>query len=337
MTEVYGGAKAVAGRTSTGSLRTMPGVSEILRAPLAAFRSLRLALLGGVVAMSACERTQDSSGAPDRPIGADHARTSDQGEPRTAPLRIVSLSPAITTTIEHLGAGDRIVGRSPWCRTSGSAAVTWDGASVDAERLVALAPSHILLQRTVAVGPQEEIRRLAAGRPWKVHDWRLDRLDEVRMMIEGVASELGLADSDRAMALLERFDRACVRDEAIAAMGPALLLFGADPPMAFGPGSYVDDLWLSLGGENVVTRGAYPELSVEETRRLDPRWVVVIGSEALAARVATLPIRALREGRVLVVSDPGLLEPGAGVIDAVESLRHEVSQRVSTAQGQVAP
>lgn len=256
------------------------------------------------------------------------APACDRAEPpaatatNQAPARIVSLSPAITSTVSLLGAGDQIVGRTPWCRAvPAEVAVAWDGISVDAERLVALRPTIILVQSTVSGGPREDVESIASGRGWTVQSWRLDRLEDVRAMIAGVGDALGGPAKSSAESMLARFDAACSRSSSVQSLGRVILLFGSDPPMAFGPGSYVDDLWRSLGGTNAIEQGAYPELTVEQVARLDPDWVVVVGSSRLADAVAHWPLAAARSGRILLASDPGLLEPGAAAIAAVEALR----------------
>lgn len=204
--------------------------------------------------------------------------------------------------------------------------MAWDGVSVDAERLIALKPTDVIFQRTVSGGPEAEVDALSQGRSWKNHAWRLDRLSDVRAMIEGVGTLLGDNGAKLAAALIERFDRALQPDPYVTALGPVLLLFGTDPPMAFGPGSYVDDIWRALGGRNVVTAGAYPELTVEEMVRLDPAWVIVVGSNTMRNVAMRLPVPAIERGAVIHAADPGLLEPGAAVIPAVEELRRAVAE-----------
>jgi len=263
--------------------------------------------------------------------GADPSGAAAPGSSR-APPRIISLAPAITSTAVLLGAESSIVGRTPWCRTvPASIAVAGDGTSIDAERMLALRPTLILYQQTVSGGPHDDLARLASGRDWTVRSWRLDRLDDVRAMIEGLAETLGDAAVERSKDLLERFDRACAPSAAAQRMGPTVLLFAVDPPTAFGPGSYIDDVWRAIGGTNAIKAGAYPELSVEELVRIDPAWIVLIGSDVQASALARMPVRAIVEGRVVQAPDPGLLEPGGRAIIAIESLRERLDAAVKRA------
>jgi len=242
-------------------------------------------------------------------------------------VRIVSLSPAITTTLALLGQSDAIVGRSPWCRgIDPSTPVVWDGASVDGERLMALRPTHCFHQATLSSQPGDELAALGARRDWVTVAWRLDRLADVRAMIEGIGREVSGEVQAHASRMLERLDAACEPDEGVRALGPTVILFGVEPPTAFGPGSYVDDLWSAIGGRNAVTHAPYPEMTVEELMRLDPSWIVLVGGDPSIEALRRLPVRAVREGRVIHARHPGLLEPGAGVIDAVLDLKRRVRE-----------
>lgn len=244
-----------------------------------------------------------------------------------SPHRIVSLSPAITTTLVLLGERDSIVGRTPWCRGIDSTIpVIWDGSQIDAERLVSVVPTHILMQSTRRGAPADDIRAFGERPEWRVERWRLDRLSDVQEMITGLGQSLGGSVPERAAELLRELDGAASTDPAVSSLGPALLLFSADPPTAFGPGSYVDDIWKSIGGANALDAAAYPELSVEEISRLDPEWIVVVGSDRLMNAVRSWPVGAVNKGRLIQASDRGMLEPGGGVVSAIRSLRSAVAE-----------
>lgn len=245
-------------------------------------------------------------------------------------MRIVSLAPAITATVVALGERGAIVGRTPWCREVDPAVpVVWDGTGVDVERLMALRPTHCLHQITHAGHPGPEIAPAAERAGARLLGWRLERLDDVRIMILGIGTAVGGQTHERAAALAAALDATCAPDPSVESLGPVVLMFSIDPPMAFGPGSYVDDVWRALGGENAIVQGAYPELTVEELVRIDPGWIVVVGGEQSLAAVRRLPLGAVRQDRVIHASHPGLLEPGAGVIPAIEALKAAVRMRTS--------
>jgi ABC-type hemin transport system substrate-binding protein len=65
---------------------------------------------------------------------------------------IASLSPAMTTIVQDLEAGDRLVGRTPWCRGVAHLPVVGALDGVDAEVLVQLRPAIVVHQPPAAEG-----------------------------------------------------------------------------------------------------------------------------------------------------------------------------------------
>ncbi|MCA9290710.1 MAG: hypothetical protein KDA25_06255, partial [Phycisphaerales bacterium] len=67
--------------------------------------------------------------------------------PRPGAVRVVSLSPAISSTLRDLGLDPLVVGRTPWCDAlDPDVPVVGTLLDVDAERLARLRPTHILVQ-----------------------------------------------------------------------------------------------------------------------------------------------------------------------------------------------
>ena len=129
-----------------------------------------------------------------------------------------------------------------------------------------------------------------------------------------------------------------VAEPAFAGLGRVAVLYGVDPPSAFGEGTYLDDVLGSLGIENAVQRPGYPELSLEDLLVLAPDTVVVLGrdedsagasAEELAQRMDPLA------GRTAFLGADGstLLIPGTGVLDGVEALRARLLRALETSSG----
>lgn len=253
--------------------------------------------------------------------GCERGSSPGRPAPRMGPVRIVSLSPAVTSALVALGVGDQVVGRTPWCRgLPAEVPVVGDATSVDLERLVALRPTHVLMQATQAAG-DHGLSALAGERGWRLAAFRLDRLDDVDAMIAGVGRVLGVEVSLRADDLRRELSESLAPCPAAARLGRTMLLFQVSPVMTFGPASYVGDIWSRLGGTNAVGRGAYPELSVEDVLAFDPDALVVFGDPDLLLKARRLPIRAVREGRVFHASDARLLQPGGDLAAGIGSLR----------------
>ncbi|HSJ24128.1 MAG TPA: ABC transporter substrate-binding protein, partial [Longimicrobiales bacterium] len=93
-----------------------------------------------------------------------------------------------------------------------------------------------------------------------------------------------------------------------------LYLLSVEPPMAAGPGSFVDDLITLAGGHNIFADAAqaWPTVSLEEIVRRQPDIIIRPGMRALedplagiAGRPGWRDLAAVRGGRIHGV-DPDL-------------------------------
>lgn len=242
----------------------------------------------------------------------------------------MALAPALTETLAHLGAAAQQVGRSDWCALPADVArLPAVGSSLTPafERIAALRPTHILLDASAG----NQVDALRALAPVEVLPWLT--VDEV------VASSrrLGVLSGrvEAAEVLAHRLAKLRVEPRADA---PRVLLVLGDG------GVPTTEVWFirrnSLHGAALQAAGArnavdedvtgQPVLSVEALLKLDPPTVVVLStapaSAELEARVkaawgAMTPLRAVRDGRVTLVSGPGVLSTGPTILDTVESLR----------------
>jgi iron complex transport system substrate-binding protein len=245
--------------------------------------------------------------------------SGDGGVPADRPdgLRIASLSPALTGTVVELGAGAAVVGRTPWCGgIDASVPVVGSLEECNLERLLAVRPG-ILLVQAAEVPP--DVAAVARERGIDVHRWHLDTVADVTGMV-GELGELlatrgvpGARESARS--LLAGFAQST--HDPVAERGPTLLLFGVDPPMAFGRGTYPDELWRAMGGRNAVDAPGYPQLGAEDVVRLAPARTIVLGRAAPPEW-----LRRATHGPVVMLDAPFLLEPGARMLrDGPKALR----------------
>ncbi|MFO0873299.1 MAG: hypothetical protein U0575_04935 [Phycisphaerales bacterium] len=97
--------------------------------------------------------------------------------------RIVSLSPAITRTLVGLGLGDRIVGRTPWCEwVPPDVPIVGSLQDYDAERIVRLHPTHVLVQPPAA-GIDPGLAALVDANGWRIASFPLNGLDDIDAML----------------------------------------------------------------------------------------------------------------------------------------------------------
>jgi ABC-type hemin transport system substrate-binding protein len=274
-----------------------------------------LAAVVGLAALASCERASPpSSGQP-------------SGPPRIGDgPRVVVLSPALARTMQDLGLARFVVGRHAFDTVSDQAVpAVGDQLGIDYERLLALAPTHVLLESD-AKGAPPRLESLARDRAWAVRRVPVLSLSEVRAspaaLAEFFANTAAAPAAERVARLVDDFDRALARREpSLARAGRVLLLLGTDPPAALGPGSFHHEILTSIGGTPALTEGApFVELDAEDVRRLSPDAIVILSTRgegavtgesvrASAGVLGTLDIPAARSARFARLADPLALTP----------------------------
>lgn len=252
-------------------------------------------------------------------------KTSSDAKASTQ-TRVVSLSPSTTETMFAIGAGSTLVGRSRFCDTPPEVkSLPAVGGYTDPnfEAIFALRPTLVIGARGPA-GPRLDERLREHG--VKTFFPETESVEQIEAMIVALGRETGRETEASKVAA-----RTQARIEAIAKAVSAqvrprvLLLFDVEPIVVAGPKSFPDDLLARAGGINVVTEGgAYPVLSLERVLALDPDVVLDTtpagGHSASRVRKDSpgwSKLRAVREGRVLTVSDESALRPGPRIADAV--------------------
>lgn len=265
-------------------------------------------------ALSGCRRDANGGGETADAAGA------------ATPARVVSLSPATTETLFALGAGASVVGRSRHCDTPEAALalpVVGGYADPSLEVVLALRPTLVAGAR----GPASEaIASRLEERGIPTYFPRTESVAEVQAMIVGLGARVGRgaeatavnAAMDARFAEVARAVEAARREAGAAPPPRVLFVFGKEPVVVAGPGSFPHELLLRAGAANAVTEGGtYPLLGLERVALLDPD-VVLDGSvphegsgQALsAARPGWSTVRAVREGRVRLLRDATPLRPG---------------------------
>jgi iron complex transport system substrate-binding protein len=252
-----------------------------------------------------------------------------------APRRIVSTAPSLTETLYTLGAGDRVVGVTTWCRYPQAARLKpkiggYSNPSVEA--IVALRPDLVVL----ADGRKDLAERLARFEiPTLLVS--LDSLRAIEDAIARISARLGVPERGTALVNAIETRRAAVARLVAGRPRPrTLLLLGHSPDsltslFAVGPGSFLGEMLEAAGGDNVLgdVRIPYPKVSVEEVIARDPDVILEVVSppadvdaqgRALRLWSAYSSLRAVRAGAVRVVVDDTFVQPGPRVGEKIQIL-----------------
>ncbi len=267
-------------------------------------------------------------------VGEDTASGSDQP---VSYQRIVSLTPAMTSTFVELGAADKLVAVSDYCESQPAtdhAKRVGSGLTPNYEGIVRLRPDLIVLEKT----KQGDYKKLEAIAETRVLSWLT--LDEVVSSIRTLA---GLTQNVEAGELLgERLSVALSKKEPLS--GPkVLLLLGLS---SFDGGS----LWFvkrnslhgsvlhAAGGRNAVERdiSGAPSMSMEELLKIDPDVIIsLVSQETLSEkdrqvylkRISELGVlKAVQENKVGFVVGKQYMGTGPEILDFVTALNLELER-----------
>lgn len=316
----------------------------------ASFSTVSLATLAAlaamIVAVTACERTgaspaADSRAAASTGTGAPEARGPDTAAPAAltrddfgdtvrfgaAPRRIVSLNPATTELFFALGAGSQLVGRTHYDLYPDAALAVPDlgnGMRPNIEAVLGVRPDLVVLYAS-ADNRDAATRFRAAGVP--TLSLRVDRIADFRRTVRLLGAVLGRPEAARAV--VDSVDRTLARVRTATAGRPRPATFWKawdSPVIAIGGGSFLTELVEIAGGRNIYGDDPRPSLDVtiEDVVRRDPD-VVLAGPESAArmrAAAAWRALRAVREGRVLIVDTTLVGRPGVRLGEAAVGLAH---------------
>jgi len=260
----------------------------------------------------------------------DCQRTARRIVDKNAPRRIVSLSPSTTEILFAVGAGPWVVGRSRFCDyPAEAAALPVVSGFVDAnlEAIVRLSPDLVVGARGPA-GP--ELAQKLASLGIATFFPPAQSMAQIESAISEIAARVDAVDRGMAVVTAMRVHAKAIAAAVVAEPRVrALLVFGLTPIVVAGPESFPNEMLQLAHAENVMREGgAYPAVNAETLITLDPD-VVIDGAATGTGRDAGAidgdapgwrELRAVRQGRVAVLSDEAALRPGPRTADGIASL-----------------
>jgi len=185
-------------------------------------------------------------------------------------------------------------------------------SSVDSERIIALHPDLVVgipSQRRIA----EPLERAGVHVEYLQNDGYTDIFATLKRLGELTHSEQRATDVSKKL----RAETARLQRSAHYRHPPSVFVaLGGAPIWTVGPSSYIASLLRLAGARNAVTKlpGAYAQYSAEALVALQPDAILTddtTGVTQVLGREPWRSLRAVQRGRVLILSDPSILErPG---------------------------
>ena len=274
-----------------------------------------------LAALAACGESHPASAA----LHVDDFGDTIRAGTIAAPARIASLNPATTELLFALGAGPRLVARTTWDVWPDAARAVTDvgpGLRPNVEAVLARHPDLVVLYAS-AENRVAATQLRSAG--VAVIALRTDKLaDFVRTSLE-----LGRAVGDSASAaiVVDTMQRTLARVRAATATldHPTVFWHVWDSPIyTIGSGSFLDELLNIAGGTNIYAdrKEPSPQVSLEDIIKRDPHFILAgtSGKASLANEPLWQGVRAVREGRVLVVDTNLVGRPSVRAGEAAVSI-----------------
>lgn len=257
---------------------------------------------------------------------------------------VVSLSPALTELVCHLGQEERLVARSTACDWPESVKrlpTAGDFAEPELERILAMKPALVVSNEFVNPKDADALRQ--AGIKVELHP--CDGFDDYRAWVALMGKLLDCPNE--AESELKRTDDRIAGFEAELKTSEkkplrALYVIWDSPLLTAGTDSLPDAVGRLAGLENIVkTEKGYPSISLEFVLKEDPDVIVWFAhGKDWKSNPSWSGIRAIREGRVLIPrDDSALLRPGPRIFDGIAELKSDLETLFAgkESSGAVAP
>jgi len=269
-----------------------------------------------------------------------------QAPGRSAPpaSRIVSLAPSITEILFALGLKDKIVGDTDYCDYPPEAKnlpKVGGFRGVNLEALLNLKPDLVLATRDG--NPARDLKRIADfGIP--VQTYQPSTLAGVIEEILAIGEATGAETAAQALVqdCRNKFESVHSRVQNLAPV-KVLLVYGEDPLVLAGKGTFADDLIRTAGGINIAGDSdiPYPRFSLEEVIARAPEVIIeaAMGAEAESlaraksawSRWPSLP--AVRQQRIAAISADLVARPGPRLFDGLVQIARILHPQAPAGEG----
>lgn len=241
-----------------------------------------------------------------------------------APQRIISLAPSVTENLFSLGVGDKVIGVTSWCTFPEEAqtrTIIGDTFNLNLELILSLEPDLVVADASLTPGHIETLQGFNIP-VFIVDPTTVAEVEEsLRLMGEAVgAKEQG---EEVAAAMAARFEELVSGIQRTHKTRVFIEVWNA-PLMTAGPGSFMDELIVLAGGENIAFDATtpWPTFSEEVVIERDPEVVVLTCynlDEALS-RPAWQITSAMKNGHIYEVNPDLYSRTTIRLLDALAEL-----------------
>ena len=249
----------------------------------------------------------------------------------TAPAqRIVTIGPGATETIFALGQGSRLVGRdqvSTYPADAVAVAVVGDFNGPIAEKVVAVRPDLIIVQGETYDKARVETWQKQCGAPVAALSPRT--VKETAEGMEKIGAWLGASKQAAMLSqpLLSKIKNA----PKPASKDTAFFEVSRSPLWTPGRGTLINDVMRLAGLTNVADITGYKQYNLETLTAKQPRFYIVAPEAPDKSKVlrelreqpSLRGLKAVQEGRVLIVRADLLTRPGPRLIAGIATLEQE--------------
>lgn len=288
-------------------------------------------ILGGCTAPPR-NQSQSQAPAPQVEFPAD-----DLGRPvplKTPARRVVSIGPGATETIFALGAQDRLVGRdqiSDYPAETAKVPVVGDYTGPFVEKVIAVKPDLVIVQGETYDKARAENWQQKIGAPVAI--LVPTSVDKVEKGIDKIATWLGAPDK---LSEVTKEFPSRLKPPGYKTPKAWKVFYEVDrsPLWTAGKGTLIDSQLQALGWKNVAEDvQSYKAFNVEMLLKRDPDFYIVTmakpdrekAMQELQNTPALKNLRAVKEGRVLVVEADLVLRPSPRLPQGIQALSRELA------------
>ncbi len=248
--------------------------------------------------------------------------------------RVVSLAPSNTEILFAVGAGSQVVGRDEFTNYPESAvtlpSVGGSMGDYNIEQIVNLKPDLVL---AAEINTPEQVKALE---DLGVTVYYLSNPTDIEGMYVNLITVGKLTGKEpAATALVDSLkQRVAAAEDKVAGVTARPKVFyeldgsEAAKPWTAGAGTFIDQLIIMAGGENVAAslEGSWGQFSQEALLVANPDFILLgdaaygTTAEQVAARAGWETIQAVQTGQVLPFNDDTVSRPGPRLVDALEEL-----------------